>query len=905
MRKITLLMFFMTVVFCCPIFAAEDQVGRYTAVEGRADVIRADSSSAVRISENEPAYLGDIVRTKSNSRVEIVFRDKSVVRLAPQTRVMIEEYVLGEQDKREKASIKLFRGKMRATVSKNGRRSDFHIITPTTSGTVKGTDIFAYYEADSTGILVKEGEMSVCNPLFPDKAMTIRKGECVNVPMNDIPENCREYIEAEMAQHEKDTEPVLSAKTALTGKDVEEMSGMITSCGGQVEVRREGEESWHNAVMKEVLAEGDRIRTGEDGRVEITLDNGNIVNLQANSELLLKTLRKDSKTGQYENVMESEYGKIKAIVEKLGTKSTFKIKTPTAVCGVRGTVMYLNVDPSAGTQVFYEGGDGYVTSLSSGETQDVTAGQNSFVDSVGGISTPSATTDEQRGAIDESWEAPENISDYSESQDAVNPEETGIGIGSEGENGSMDRIVENALNTEMGLEDYLFEDIVFGRDTDDDPAPENANFTAKFGEVGIDGGGKVELIQNDTSSMRGVFAFAVPGAGGTWSGISGAGNSVRGSFSGEGTDRLWGGEDLLYAVSDGGVMMGKVGGALVRGNISGKVLGIYIDTTGHAGTFSSRFDGTASNGTFASDGSMTVKFTERGYVNLAPEDLGANMVDGGDLMDGKGRGDFSGGGTLACTNLGGDAFELNTGADHAEWGIWFMQLEGTYIDPSSSDWKLAIGGQHENTNNPGVRDAWIGTIKGNEWGSDKLIGSFEGIWFGNMGPGTEVCGGAIYNGDLVGAYDEGTMSWEAIGGGEWLEVTELLDEVNLGFTADEFKNFVTVPVSEVYGSGMSGANANMAAHITTHLYANGLNQIWTGNVTGTHSGVINDNWVLNLSNTDGHNMTLTGDRWNNGEWHAIVNGVLTTENVNMTGEAAGKYNDSDGTFGGVAGGTWQ
>ena len=110
---------------------AEDPgVGRYASVEGRVDVLRAGGAKPVRIEEKSLVLPGDIVRTKSNSKVEIVFNDDSVLRIAPNSRIAVNEYLFDDIGRRRTASVELFRGKMRTIVSKKGGPSDFHITTP-------------------------------------------------------------------------------------------------------------------------------------------------------------------------------------------------------------------------------------------------------------------------------------------------------------------------------------------------------------------------------------------------------------------------------------------------------------------------------------------------------------------------------------------------------------------------------------------------------------------------------------------------------------------------------------------------------------------------------------------------------------------------------------------------------
>ncbi|MEA3489501.1 MAG: hypothetical protein U9R44_04070, partial [Candidatus Omnitrophota bacterium] len=135
-------------------------------------------------------------------------------------------------------------------------------------------------------------------------------------------------------------------------------------------------------------------------------------------------------------------------------------------------------------------------------------------------------------------------------------------------------------------------------------------------------------------------------------------------------------------------------------------------------------------------------------------------------------------------------------------------------------------------------------------------------------------------------------------------ITDLLSEENLGFTISEFENFVTVPITEAYSSLVTGVTDSMSLTMDVHLYENALNQIWAASVTGdVDPSFVSNDWSLDLTNAEGHSITLTGDRWSGNEWHALVDGFMPVENVDLTGEAAGTYSP-DGVVEGVAGGTW-
>jgi len=182
----------------------------------------------------------------------------------------------------------------------------------------------------------------------------------------------------------------------------EEMKASVTKVAGDVRVLSKGSTTWHNVKAGETLNSGDKIETKKDGKIEITLDNNNIINLKPNSNLTLQKLTKDTVTGNYENMLESTQGKIRARVEKIKDVSKFEVKTPTAVACVRGTIMYLNVTKRK-TDAYFEEGIGNLTNPDSGDSENVGPGQNSSSGSDGNVADPQDTPENEQNQWHEGW----------------------------------------------------------------------------------------------------------------------------------------------------------------------------------------------------------------------------------------------------------------------------------------------------------------------------------------------------------------------------------------------------------------------------------------------------------------------------------------------------------------------
>ena len=111
----------------------------------------------------------------------------------------------------------------------------------------------------------------------------------------------------------------------------------------------------HGNVLKGYKAErgirlykGDTVMTLESGRVRFKLNDGSILSLASETKLKLTQSVYDKKKKRRSSFFQMALGKARFVVVKLldFKRSEFKVKTPTAVCGVRGSDFILEVTDS-------------------------------------------------------------------------------------------------------------------------------------------------------------------------------------------------------------------------------------------------------------------------------------------------------------------------------------------------------------------------------------------------------------------------------------------------------------------------------------------------------------------------------------------------------------------------------
>jgi len=201
-------------VLLVPGAAFADPVGSFSRTEGNVDLLRKGDTKAVSVQVGDAVSMGDAIRTKRDGKAEIRFNDDTVIQLAPETRITIDQYTYTSANTRERGFLSLFRGKIRAIVSKvkaaavpvvGKTEANFNVKTPTAIAGVKGTDFFVYYERGITGVIYLDGFGFVYNPERPDKIVPIKAGQATFVmDGSEPPLDAHPVLDSFVAPHLKD-----------------------------------------------------------------------------------------------------------------------------------------------------------------------------------------------------------------------------------------------------------------------------------------------------------------------------------------------------------------------------------------------------------------------------------------------------------------------------------------------------------------------------------------------------------------------------------------------------------------------------------------------------------------------------------------------------------------------------
>ncbi|MCG2724919.1 MAG: FecR domain-containing protein [Elusimicrobia bacterium] len=137
---------------------------------------------------------------------------------------------------------------------------------------------------------------------------------------------------------------------------------------GWVEYKKEGASEWEriSSSSRMILKEGDELRTKRASTVQIYMDDGTKVQLAPQSSFKLRTENKE------EVSIGIFFGRVRSWVKKFSKK--FEVRTPSAVCAVRGTDFIVSADSNGNSKVEVYSGS-VMTGDSSGKTVLVKQGE--------------------------------------------------------------------------------------------------------------------------------------------------------------------------------------------------------------------------------------------------------------------------------------------------------------------------------------------------------------------------------------------------------------------------------------------------------------------------------------------------------------------------------------------------
>lgn len=136
---------------------AAETVGTVTKVENQA---RIGGAAAV---VGTPVHMNDELRTGAKARLEVTFRDHTLLTVGENARVAIDRYVFNPNQGTGEMAVKATQGAMRFVTGKIGQMPEHNVtvVTPQAALAVRGTDFWVGPIEGKYGVLLLKGKVIV------------------------------------------------------------------------------------------------------------------------------------------------------------------------------------------------------------------------------------------------------------------------------------------------------------------------------------------------------------------------------------------------------------------------------------------------------------------------------------------------------------------------------------------------------------------------------------------------------------------------------------------------------------------------------------------------------------------------------------------------------------------------
>lgn len=172
----------------------------------------------------------------------------------------------------------------------------------------------------------------------------------------------------------------LPGRAAAAGK----VNAIVVYVDGDVQVKRSGEEAFAALALNDLLYAGDAVKTGPSGRASLATKGGAEVRLNENSTFNIEA------SGRVREMLRLSVGQL--WTRMLHKMAKLEVRTPSAVCAVRGTEADIEQRSLLTVKVY----EGHVDVQNSLGKRSLAAGQMSTVSGAG--AAPAAAR--QMGASD-------------------------------------------------------------------------------------------------------------------------------------------------------------------------------------------------------------------------------------------------------------------------------------------------------------------------------------------------------------------------------------------------------------------------------------------------------------------------------------------------------------------------
>ena len=137
--------------------------------------------------------------------------------------------------------------------------------------------------------------------------------------------------------------PTATAPAEPTGE-----TGTLSDLEGDVQVQRQGTKTWIAATSGMEIWGGDSLKTGGDGYALITFFDGSVMEVEADTKILVEELSKASGGATTVRISQVLGNTVNRVENLIDSSSTYEVETLAGSAVVRGTIFGMEVDRDRG-----------------------------------------------------------------------------------------------------------------------------------------------------------------------------------------------------------------------------------------------------------------------------------------------------------------------------------------------------------------------------------------------------------------------------------------------------------------------------------------------------------------------------------------------------------------------------
>lgn len=166
---------------------AQETVGEVIDLEGSAWITHKGEKPA-RASLRHALFLEDVIETKADGGVKILFVDETILTVKENSRVLITQFLFDPKAKKRQITLETTLGRLRTIVTRfMGKDQGVEIKTPTAVAGIRGTDLGMMVEAKKSVLFCfhcEKQEVQAFNKKFPGEVVALSTGQAIAIIAN-------------------------------------------------------------------------------------------------------------------------------------------------------------------------------------------------------------------------------------------------------------------------------------------------------------------------------------------------------------------------------------------------------------------------------------------------------------------------------------------------------------------------------------------------------------------------------------------------------------------------------------------------------------------------------------------------------------------------------------------------